>query len=101
MSLADWDRALDRIEADLLQAEALAQDPQLILELEPWAPPTDLGPLPRALTDRARDLLTRQRNARQLIADRMDAVRRQRAVVTKVAGATGRERRPVYVDHNV
>jgi len=103
MTADGWSRALDRLEADLLQAEALADDPQLVLELEPWTPPTELGALPHALAERARRLLDRQRTARQLIADRLAAVRRQRALMTRVPAATGtgRESRPVYVDRSV
>lgn len=63
-----WSAALDALESDLERFRVLAHDPRAAVvrsgppapEVRPWRPPTDLGPLPVQLMDRAARLLDAQ-----------------------------------------
>lgn len=60
-----WDSTLDILEADLASAQDPDQEPgQATTETqEPWAEPTDLGPLPARLAERADRILRAQQQA--------------------------------------
>jgi hypothetical protein len=63
-----WVAVLDALEADLDALEA-SFDAGDLLEVRPWSPPSDLGPLPLDLRDRAGDLLARSRDLSDEIRD--------------------------------
>lgn len=69
-----WTAVLDRFEADI--AVAISGGPY-----QPWAPPSDLGPIPDALVSKARRILDAQRESLALIAlNRADAASHLRAL---------------------
>ena len=97
-----WEVALDRIELDVMRAERdLARVGNDIVELriDRWDVPTNYGPLPLALRDRAEQILIRQQTCLKQMAEQLGAVGRQQAVVEAVDAATGTSGlSPVYVE---
>jgi hypothetical protein len=95
-----WSAALDELELDVADVEAMLADERRHAEHRPadlWRAPTDLGALPLELKPRADEILTRQLKAAQEIARRLTANRQQQAVTTRIE--TGEAvKRPVYVD---
>jgi hypothetical protein len=95
-----WSAALDELELDVVQVEAMLADERRHAETPPadlWRPPTELGALPLELKPRADEILTRQLRAAQEIAKRLTSNRRQLAVTSRIE--TGEAvKRPVYVD---
>jgi hypothetical protein len=95
-----WAAALDELEADVAQVEALLVEDHRVRDLpvaDPWAPPQDLGPLPLDLRPRADAILSRQIAATQAIAVALTTGRRQAEMLSRVeSGAV--PRRPAYVD---
>lgn len=95
-----WTAALDELELDVAQVEAMLADERRNAENPPadlWKPPTELGALPLELKPRADEILTRQLRAAQEIARRLTANRKQFAVTARLE--TGEAvKRPVYVD---
>ncbi|HEY0532353.1 MAG TPA: hypothetical protein VGD29_12245 [Actinoplanes sp.] len=95
-----WSAALDELELDVAEVEAMLADERRYAETPPadlWRPPTELGALPLELTPRADEILTRQLKAAQEIAERLTRNRRQFAVTSRIE--TGEAvKRPVYVD---
>jgi hypothetical protein len=95
-----WSAALDELELDVAQVEAMLADERRNAENPPadiWRPPTELGALPLELKPRADEILTRQIQAAQEIARRLTANRKQFAVTSRIE--TGESvKRPVYVD---
>ena len=97
---AAWTAALDELELDVAQVEAMLADERRNAETPPadlWRPPTELGALPLELKPRADEILTRQLRAAEEIARRLTANRKQMAVTSRIE--TGEAvKRPVYVD---
>lgn len=95
-----WSAALDELELDVAQVEAMLADERRHAETPPadlWRPPTELGALPLELKPRADEILTRQLRAAQEIAKRLTSNRRQFAMTARIE--TGEAvKRPVYVD---
>jgi hypothetical protein len=95
-----WSAALDELELDVAQVEAMLADERRHAETPPadlWRPPTELGALPLELRPRADEILARQLKAAQEIAKRLTSNRRQFAVTARIE--TGEAvKRPVYVD---
>jgi hypothetical protein len=95
-----WTAALDELELDVAQVEAMLADERRNAENPPadlWKPPTELGALPLELKPRADEILTRQLRAAPEIARRLTANRKQFAVTARLE--TGEAvKRPVYVD---
>lgn len=95
-----WTAALDELELDVAQVEAMLADERRHTESPPadlWRPPTELGALPLSLKPRADEILTRQIKAAQAIAERLTRNRQQLAVTARIE--TGEAvKRPVYVD---
>jgi hypothetical protein len=95
-----WSAALDELELDVVQVEAMLADERRNAENPPadiWRPPTELGALPLELEPRADEILTRQLKAAQEIARRLTRNRQQFAVTSRIE--TGEAvKRPVYVD---
>jgi hypothetical protein len=95
-----WTEALDELELDVSQVEAMLADEHRHAETPPadiWKPPTELGALPLELKPRADEILTRQLKAAEEIARRLTANRQQMAMTSRIE--TGEAvKRPVYVD---
>jgi hypothetical protein len=95
-----WTDALDELEMDVADVEALLADSRRLNETpeaNPWQPPQDLGALPLELTPRADEILTRQLRAAEEIARRLTSTRQQQVVTARIE--TGeRMKRPLYLD---
>jgi hypothetical protein len=95
-----WTAALDELELDVAQIEAMLEDEHRHAETPPadlWKPPTELGALPLELRPRADEILTRQLRAAEEIARRLTANRQQMVVTSRIE--TGEAvKRPLYVD---
>ncbi|MDY0945373.1 hypothetical protein SOM11_05170 [Frigoribacterium sp. CFBP9039] len=63
----------------------------------PWAPPTGLGPMPAALSDRASSVLSRQSALVARLVEARSAVQQQLGAVRRVE-ASHEPGRPVYLD---
>ena len=63
----------------------------------PWTPPTGLGPMPAALSDRASSVLARQSVLVARLVEARSAVQQQLGVVRRVE-ASHEPGRPVYLD---
>lgn len=62
--------------------------------VQSWGPPTDLGPMPEVLFDRARSVLRLQDRAVTILANSRNGVERELAE----AARPSRDVQPVYVD---
>jgi hypothetical protein len=95
-----WTAALDELELDVAEVEAMLADERRHAETPPadlWRPPTELGALPLELKPRADEILTRQLRVAEEIARRLTAGRQQLAMTARIE--TGEAvKRPVYVD---
>jgi hypothetical protein len=95
-----WTAALDELELDVANVEAMLIDEHRHAETAPaslWKPPTELGALPLELRPRADEILTRQLKVAEEIARRLTSSRQQIAMTGRIE--TGEAvKRPVYVD---
>src|SRR3954465_4263710 len=95
-----WTDALDELEMDVADVEALLADSRRLNETpeaNPWQPPQDLGALPLELVPRADDILSRQLRSAEEIARRLTSTRQQQVVTARIE--TGeRMKRPLYLD---
>jgi len=95
-----WTAALDALELDVTQVEAMLADERRHAETPPadlWRPPTELGALPLELKPRADEILTRQLRAAEEVARRLTSNRQQWAMTGRIE--TGEMvKRPLYVD---
>jgi len=95
-----WTAALDELELDVGEIEAMLADERRHAETPPadlWRPPTELGALPLELKPRADEILARQLRVAEEIARRLTANRQQIAVTSRIE--TGEAvKRPLYVD---
>lgn len=93
---ASWEQTLTRLEADvdrISSAVAAGEAP----DVDPWTPPTDLGPLPAHLRDRAVGILERQTRVLASTSEAARGLARQRKVADRMSsGRAGSA--PVYVD---
>lgn len=92
-----WRAALTALELDVVAAERiLAADHVDLVPASRWEPPTDLGPLPRELQERAEALLDRQIEVARRLAEAAKLSRRhsQAAQAMRAGGPTA----PVYID---
>ena len=99
-----WTDALSALEIDVEACERLLHavhagtdlpDPDGTLGA--WAPPTDIGPLPETMAERARTVLACQLAVAQALAQAAAQSRQQLAFADRVQ--TGRSpARPVFVD---
>lgn len=98
-----WSRALDILERDLAETNALldAAPDNEIAELAlrraaQWRVPQGLGPLPRDLAPRATSVLDEQKSTATRLARAMASTRRQVEVID--ASDPAERARPVYLD---
>jgi hypothetical protein len=99
-----WTAALDALEADVAQVEAIISADHRMRDhptVDPWTPPPGLGPLPLDLRPRADAILGRQLAAAHGIALALGANRKHAALASRIeAGAAGAPR-PSYVDRAI
>jgi len=93
-----WADALGALELDVAEAETmLAVDHVFSATVrDPWTPPTNLGPLPAHLVERARTLLGRQLDVSRQLADAARNSRRHDRAVSHLKAGTATP--PVYID---
>jgi hypothetical protein len=99
-----WVAALDAVEADVVQVEAMLVEEHRFRDtpsVDPWTAPPALGPLPAALVPRADAILTRQLAAARALALAMTANRRQVAFAAKVEAGDAGGITPSYLDFAV
>lgn len=97
---SSWEVVLDDLEAELAVVLAAATGDGVALSslneaLQHWAPPTEISALPDHLRPRAESLSTQHERAQRLLADRLRALRPQRAVARRIDTAV---RTPAYLD---
>jgi hypothetical protein len=97
-----WLTALDALEADVAEVEAMLADDHLLRDnpvADPWSPPRGLGPLPLELRPRADAILSRQIAASNALALTIADTRRHAAVVARIdADRQPPPPRPAYID---
>ncbi|HET7690409.1 MAG TPA: hypothetical protein VFK41_08520 [Nocardioidaceae bacterium] len=80
-----WAEALDRLERDVVAAEALAAHPERAERRratpKPWTPPNLPGHLPAGLVGRAQELLRREEEAKRLLAAGLEQIRAERSAL--------------------
>ncbi|CCG01800.1 hypothetical protein [Blastococcus saxobsidens] len=95
-STANWQRALDELEGDVLEAQsALARGRAEEIaawgrRTEDWVPPADLGPIPTDLRERAAQLLQHQLAVAEQLVERILQSQRQRDVAARMSYAPSR-----------
>lgn len=98
---AAWSDALGRLELDVVTAEemlAVAHLPAAaeVAAARPWRPPAGAGTLPVSLETRARELLARQLDVAERLAEAASLARRQAAVADAVRSRPADQ--PVFLD---
>jgi hypothetical protein len=96
-----WVAALDELELDVVETEALLAGDQVLRDnplADPWRPPPGLGPLPLELKPRVDAILDRQLAAGSAVASAMIHNRHQLSVVDKVQDAQRPLHGPIYID---
>lgn len=91
-----WAAALDALEAEVERAHALADGGVVADEAPVWRPEAGLGPLPKSLAPRARQLLDAQAAAARRVTEASASSRRHLDVVATLR-ANGSQS-PVYLD---
>lgn len=98
---AAWKAALDELEADVDQVEAMLADDHMRRDhpvTNPWSPPQGLGPLPLDLRPRADGILTRQLAAARDLALALGTNRKQAAFAARIETGSAGAARPSYID---
>lgn len=96
---ADWVALLDELESAATPPPASGGAGAVddAGPVAPWSPPTDLGPLPGELAERAGAVLARAREAAERLgAERRDVLGQLGAL--RAVGGTAAPERPVYLD---
>lgn len=96
--LEAWERMLDRLEADVIEAEVLVRTLRPG-EIAPWTMPKLPGSLPAYLVERARAILERQQAMLEQIPAAMAKVSQQRGLIGRMHTPAPR-RTSVYVDRS-
>ncbi len=95
---AEWVAALDRLEVDVAEAEALLSVSEAAVPvLAPWAPPPVRGPLPADLEPRARLVLERQLAVAHAVTQRLTLTGQHRRLTQRIRD-TATPDVPIYVD---
>ncbi|WP_432830367.1 hypothetical protein [Dactylosporangium sp. CA-092794] len=101
---AAWSAALDALELEADAVERMLRHRDMLLAAEPdravFTPPAGLGPLPLALTERARRLMQRQLDLSRELSIAIAGNRQQSRLVARLQreGGTGHTP-PVFVDN--
>ncbi len=93
---AAWEAALAQLELDVEVAERMLAHDHVPQPADPWAPPTNLGPLPAELADRARALLGRQLEVGRRLAEAALLAKRHGQVAQAMRAVPPSV--PVYID---
>ncbi|MDT5038067.1 MAG: hypothetical protein QOE03_3252 [Micromonosporaceae bacterium] len=91
-----WIHALDAVEAEVAQVEALLEDDHRARDTpayDPWTPPEGLGPLPLELAPRADAILARQLAAAQSVVLAISTNRQQALLASRIE--SGRQATPL------
>jgi hypothetical protein len=99
--LAAWSAALDELEMDVEEAEAVLTGDHMLRETplrDAWRPPAGLGPLPLDLRPRADAILARQLATAENITRALATNRRQAAVTARIETGGQAAARPSYID---
>ncbi len=89
-----WEVALDRIELDLIRAEQAMAKGAGLDRIDEWRVPDYYGPIPLSLRPRAEEILARQRQVVQQIADRLNVTVQHQSILDGVGQLTTRILRP-------
>jgi hypothetical protein len=92
-----WQVDLDRIELDVLRAER-ALDTGAELRTDTWDLPSNHGPIPGDLRERAQGILDRQRAVMARIAEQLGINLRHQTVIEKAGLTSSLSNVPVYLD---
>lgn len=95
-----WTGALDALELDVAETEAMLVSNHLAAEPPPaglWQPPAGLGPLPLDLRPRADAILQRQLAVAEELARHLVANRQQAAMISRIETG-GAKAGPAYLD---
>jgi hypothetical protein len=92
-----WQVDLDRIELDVLRAERALQTGS-DLRTDHWDVPSNHGPLPAELRERAVGILDRQRQVMDRIAERLGVTLRHQTVLDRVGLSSSLSNVPIYLD---
>ena len=98
---AAWAEALDRLELDVEETERLligSSPSSAQTQASRWVAPTDLGPLPESLQERAIRVHARQIETGRRLALALGATRRESDLAHRLSQA-GLHHSPLYVDH--
>jgi hypothetical protein len=98
---AEWVAALDALEADVENIEALIMDEHRVREhplADPWTPPVGLGPLPLDLAPRADAILGRQLSATKVLVTTIAVNRKQAHVMSRIEVGHQGAPRPAFLD---
>jgi len=88
-TLERWSALLDELERDVANAGAR--------EGTPWRPPTNLGPLPAELVERARELAAAQQDALVALHEEQHSTRRHLTALRALPQQRN-ETGPLYLD---
>jgi hypothetical protein len=98
---AEWVSALDALEADVHNIEALIMDDHGLREhplADAWRPPVGLGPLPLDLIARADAILARQVAATKVLVTTIAVNRKQAHVMSRIEVGHQGAPRPAFLD---
>jgi hypothetical protein len=96
-----WTEALDRLELDVAETERLLagrRTSSAEAQAARWVAPTDLGPIPESLQERAIRLHGRQIETAHRLALALGATRRESDLAHRLS-RSGPRHSPLYVDH--
>ena len=101
----DWQRVLSDLEGEVLQAEetlARGRADEIATwgrRAEDWVPPSNLGPLPMDLRERAARLLQHQLAVAEALVERITQSQRQRDLAARMS--YGARPVPAYIDRGL
>ncbi|NYG57024.1 hypothetical protein [Nocardioides perillae] len=96
-----WETALDRLELDVLVCDRMARRGEDPPHLREWDLPTDLGPIPEDLRERAQAIHARQAAALEALAGAVVDLRRRQEDVDRGGATYAGAVRAAYVDTHV
>lgn len=92
-----WEQTLARLEADVDRIESAVAAGEAP-EVGGWTPPSDLGPLPAHLRDRAVGILERQTRVLARTSEVARGLARQRTVTARMSSGRAASAASAYVD---
>jgi hypothetical protein len=95
---ASWSAVLDGLESSVIASEELLRSGQQYADLEPWTAPSDLGPLPAELVERARAIAERQQSVLAQMPAALERTHRQWELTRKITESTATRQASIYID---